>query len=216
MVLSTEIWTQETINGSTTSTRHLQFEEDLGSIWRSRKTRKHDQVLYKQQEAVYSWNAPGHFHIFPTSKWLFMMSLNIWHYPHGSTGPILFGTQTPIFLASSSPTRSPQWYIFFAKMHSSLMTRTIWSNSNLLPHCLSLFSDLWGFLHPLKNGARGLHDVFQNWIRTKKCLKNSTKRRNGSLFGWLQKNDYMTSPLWVAGSRLIQKLTSIGGFAPWV
>lgn len=39
MVLSTEIWTQETINGSTTSTRHLQFEEDLGSIWRSRKTR---------------------------------------------------------------------------------------------------------------------------------------------------------------------------------
>lgn len=61
------------------------FDEDLGS---------------KQQEAEKFLECPGTLSHFP--KWLFMMSLNIWHYPHGSTGPILFGTQTPF---SSLPLR---------------------------------------------------------------------------------------------------------------
>lgn len=166
------------------------------SIWRSRKNKKHWPIFIYQQSSKRRFipgNSPGHFHIFP--QWLFMMSLNIWHYPHGSTGPILFGTQTPF---SWLPLRLQEVHndttFLLQKCTHPLWPEQSGQNSNLLPHCLSLSLQTCGVSCILsKNGVGGLHDVFQNWIRTKKCLKNSTFR--GSLFEWLQKNDYMTSPL---------------------
>lgn len=45
-----------------------------------------------------------------------------------------------------------------------------------------------------KNGAGGLHDVFQNWIRTKKCLKTP--------LSWIA--------FWVASKKWLHDFTALG------
>lgn len=156
-----------------------------------------------------SWNAPGHFHIFLSGySWCLL----------------IFGTILMVQLVLSFLELKPHFPRFLFAYKESTMIHVFCKNA-LIPYDqnnlvkfqlvaslpVTLFR-LVGLLASSQKRTRGLHDVFQNWIRTKKCLKNSTFR--GSIFGWLQKNGYMTSPRWVVGSRLIQKLTSIGGFAP--